>query len=457
METKEKLTLSELNGLIKETLRENFQHPYWITAEISEMNINASGHCYLELIEKEPDSDHIVARARAVVWAYTFRILKPYFETTTGRPLAPGLKILIQVEISFHEIYGLSLTVKDIDPGFTIGEMALRRKEIIDRLQREGVFDMNRQLSFPLVPQRIAIISSATAAGYQDFIHQVTHQPYGYHFNLTLFPAVMQGKDAEQTLIGALEEIYEREEDFDLVVIIRGGGSQADLSCFDNYRLASYIAQFPLPVLTGIGHEKDETVADLVAFTNLKTPTAVAEFILNRVLEFEERMNDISAGIYQKVKEKIFRHHTFLEHYAYSMQVLLQKQLNEHMRKIDLLKHGIIYTTENIYHTQKKRLYVYKDNLTQKMPVYFLSLDREIRKHKELLIRHSRQYLLEIKYKLDIKQKSLTYLNPENILQRGYSITRIGDKAIKNAQTVRQGDIMTTRFFKGKIKSKVIK
>ncbi len=457
MTTQEKLTLSELNGLIRETVENHFQHPYWVIAEISEMKINASGHCYLELIEKGPDNDLPLAKARATIWAYTFRLLKPYFETTAGRPLTTGIKVLLQVVVSFHEVYGLSLTIKDIDPGFTIGEMALKRKKIIERLRKEGIFDMNRQLPFPLVPQRIAIISSETAAGYQDFVHQLTHNPQGYSFDLVLFPAVMQGKDAEDTLIRALEKIYSREQNFDLVVIIRGGGSQADLGCFDNYRLSAHMAQLPLPILTGIGHEKDETVADLVAYTNLKTPTAVAAFILDRMMTFEERIHEVSEAIYQRIQDILFRQNNLLEHNVYKIKSLLQKQLGIHTHLLDRIRQKLFYLSENNRHEKKNERTQYVRELIRSIHDYIEWHKQKPEKYSGEITNVARRYLLEKKQYLDVSQKSLSYLDPMNILRRGYSITRLQGHAIKDPATVKTGDVIHTKLLAGDIKSRIIK
>jgi len=457
VETKDHLTLSALNHRIRKTFEAEFPHPLWVVAEISEIKINASGHCYLELIEKKPDSDLPVAKARAAIWAYTFRMLKPYFETTAGRPLAPGLKVLVQVNVTFHEVYGYTLTIKDIDPVYTVGEMALKRKEIIERLQKEGILTMNKHLPFPLVPQKIAIISSGTAAGYQDFIHQISNNPWGYFFNLTLFPAIMQGSEAEDTLIEALEKIYEKEEDFDVVVIIRGGGSQADLSSFDNYRLAEHIAQFPLPVLTGIGHEKDETVTDLVAYTNLKTPTAVAEFILDRVRNFEEEVTGTAGMIFQTAKQQLSTHDNNLRHFVYEINSLIQNRLSGHVRKLDGIKQKLFYISRKTLQEKKHQLSGYIYNLEQeagkclgwhhqKTGLLTLEMPRLVK-----------QYFTVRKHQLTILGQSLSYLDPVNVLSRGYSITRFRGHALKRSKDVSPGEILNTKLFKGEIKSKIIK
>jgi exodeoxyribonuclease VII large subunit len=269
MEKKE-ITLFQLNTTIRDTLKTYVRDSYWVVAEIAQVKENFNGHCYLELFEKDQASDRIIAQAKATIWATTYRMLKPYFETSTSRKFSSGLKVLICVKVDFHEVFGLSLNITDIDPTYTLGDLALKKAETIRQLKEENVFDMNHELELALVPQRIAIISSKTAAGFTDFITHILSNPFQYKFELCLFPASMQGDKAEESIISALEQINEAESLFDAVVIIRGGGSQTDLSCFDNYWLATHIAQFPLPVLTGIGHEQDDSVVDMVAHTRLK-------------------------------------------------------------------------------------------------------------------------------------------------------------------------------------------
>ncbi|MDP4226408.1 MAG: exodeoxyribonuclease VII large subunit, partial [Bacteroidota bacterium] len=295
------LTLLELNLSIREALTAAFPDSCWIIGEIGEINVNYSGHCYLELIEKGTDSDQIVAKARATIWSSTFRMLKPYFETTTGQTLTTGLKILVKGSVEYHELYGLSINIKDIDPSYTLGDLARKKLEIIKRLEYEGVINMNKELALPLVPQHIAIISSKTAAGYGDFVNHLNNNPNRFAINHTLFPAIMQGNEAESSIVNALDKIYKEHQKYDAVVIIRGGGSQSDLSCFNNYWLAYNIAQFPIPVLTGIGHERDESIADMVAHTKLKTPTAVADFIVSRISAFDFSLDELNQEFSSKV------------------------------------------------------------------------------------------------------------------------------------------------------------
>ena len=281
------ITLVELQRLVKERLHEQFPLPLWVSAEIAELKVNYSGHCYLELVEKGGDNGVPLAQSRAVIWRSVYPRVAAYFEAETGRKLAPGIRILARVTVNYHELYGFSLQITDIDPAYTLGDMERQRQQTIARLQREGVWEMNRETELPPVVQRIAVVSSAHAAGYQDFCQELAKSPYA--FRTELFDAFMQGAAAEESIIGALCAVAERAEEFDAVVLIRGGGAASDLNCFNAYRLCNHVAQFPLPVITGIGHDKDVSVADMVAFRALKTPTAVAGWLTE---ELERRWSD---------------------------------------------------------------------------------------------------------------------------------------------------------------------
>ncbi len=356
----ERLSLSELNGQVKKVLSANFTAPVWVIGEISEMSVNASGHCYLTLIEKGSSEERIVAQARATIWSYTFRMLRPYFETTTGQQLTEGITVLLQVSVEFHEMYGFSLNVRNIDPTYTMGDQARKRREIIQRLTDEGVLTMNKELELPLVPQKIAIISSASAAGYEDFMQQLQRNPKGFQFYTQLFPAVMQGNQAEQSIVEALDRIYPFEHFFDVVVIIRGGGSQVDLSCFDNYNVAYHVTQFPLPVLTGIGHEKDDSIVDLVAHTRLKTPTAVAEFILDGVNAFAERLDLLEQEGTELVENRLEEEKNRLEDLTIDISTMVRTHLNskknELMQRSFKFQQAIRLALQNKEHLLAKKL-----------------------------------------------------------------------------------------------------
>ena len=304
--SREALSLQELNFAIKEAINDALPQRCWVRAEMSDVRANASsGHCYLEFIDKDEKSGQIVAKARGTIWARTFQMVKSYFEKETGQSFVSGLKVLVNVSVEFHEVYGYSLSVHDIDPSYTLGDMVKRRKEIILRLQKEGIFELNQDLPFPLLPQRIAVITSPTAAGYEDFINQLTENEYGFPFYIKLFPAIMQGEKTSESVIAALDKIFPHARLFDVVVIIRGGGSASELSSFDSYPLAANCAQFPLPVITGIGHERDDTVVDMVAHTRMKTPTAVASFLVECMVREASRLRELEQSIYDDVMAQI--------------------------------------------------------------------------------------------------------------------------------------------------------
>ncbi len=298
----ETLSLSDMQQRIKQVLEGALSGSYWITAEINELKTNSAGHCYLELVEKDEAGGTLKAKASATIWAYTFRMLKPYFETTTGRALGAGIRVLVKANVQFHAVYGLSLSITDIDPAYTVGEVELQRRKTIAQLQADGVFDMNRELELPLLPQRVAVISSEQAAGFRDFMNHLHHNEYDFAFHTQLFPSLMQGAGAVQGIIESLSLVNAHRNAFDAVVIIRGGGSVADLACFDDYELAAHVAQFPLPVLTGIGHDKDESVVDMVAHTAFKTPTAVADFLIDCFAGQESRLYDLGNALQQNVR-----------------------------------------------------------------------------------------------------------------------------------------------------------
>ena len=426
---------------------------YWVVAEINDFQVNTAGHCFMELIEKSHNGGQITAKARATIWAYHFRMLAPYFETTTNQRLSAGLKIMLQASVEYHEIYGLSLHVIDINPAFTIGDLAMKRQTIIQQLIDEGVFDMNRELTIPMLPQRIAVISSETAAGYGDFVNQLYNNPHGYDFSHTLFQAVMQGNEAETSIIGALEEIFDLEDMFDIVVLIRGGGSQSDLNCFNNYQLAACIAQFPLPVITGIGHERDETVADLVAYAALKTPTAVADFIVHQALNLHVRL--------QELEDKLADTTEFLlRQNADKLRFLSQRLLtiiHSHARKQDREIHVLLQRLNNAANNlllQKKMQNLQIEKNMQTIAVRFLHeqktvipwLYTQLDKVTNVKISLLKNQIVRFEDKLHL-------LDPVNLLQRGYSITLFDGKVVRNTKAVKRGQLIETLLYDGKIES----
>jgi exodeoxyribonuclease VII large subunit len=301
----EKLTLLDLQEKIKRGIEGAVPGVVWVTAEIGELNNHYSGHCYLDLIDYKEGGRGVAAKARGVIWSNVWRMLKPYFETTSGVRLEKGLHVLLKAQVSFSPVYGLSLNILDIDPSFTVGELELRRQKTIERLKGDGCMEMNPSLQLPALPRRIAVVSAETAAGYRDFMKQLHQNENGFRFCTELFAAQMQGDDAPQSIISALERIAERSDEFDVAIIIRGGGAAMDLVCYDDYNLALNIAQFPLPVITGIGHDHDFHIADMVAHTWLKTPTAVADFFVGLFVEQEQYIMYLFQRISLTLTQKI--------------------------------------------------------------------------------------------------------------------------------------------------------
>ena len=403
------LSLYELNGLVKRSIRSCLPDTYWVQAELSDVRSNYSGHCYLEFIQKDASGNNLIAKARGTIWSNIYKMLKPYFEQETGQAFTSGIKVLVQVSVEFHELYGYSLTVLDIDPTYTVGDMERKRREILRQLEEEGVIDLNKELEMPMLPQRIAVISSATAAGYGDFCNQLSNNPRGYGFRTELFPAIMQGERVEESILSALDAINDRLEEFDVVVIIRGGGATSDLSGFDTYLLAASCAQFPLPIITGIGHERDDTVIDKVAHTRVKTPTAAAEFLIAKIDKCADVLDEMSARLMLGVRNRLLWEHRRIENLAQRIPSTVYKRIAD--AKYDLL-----------------------------------SAQRDLQMV-------SRQFLSAKKHRLELLQQRLNDALPEKQLARGYSITLKNGKAVKDASLLKEGDKLITMFYQGQVES----
>lgn len=429
------LSLYELNALVKRSINSCMPDTYWVQAELSDVRSNYSGHCYLEFVQKEPRGNNLIAKARGTIWSNVYRLLKPYFEEETGQAFVAGIKVLVNVSVEFHELYGYSLTVQDIDPTYTLGDMARRRREILKQLEEEGVLTLNKELELPLLARRIAVISSATAAGYGDFCNQLEHNPYGFIFYPHLFPAIMQGDRVEQSIIAALDAINARRDDWDVVVIIRGGGATSDLSGFDTYDLAANCAQFPLPIITGIGHERDDTVLDSVSHTRVKTPTAAAEFLINHLHDTAETLEDYTSSILYAVSARMEREKTRLARFTERIPIQTKMRLkDEHYRQERVMKQ-------------------LEAGLQSR-------LARE-RHHLQLIESQlgigSQHRLVKETHRLQLLEQQLKAASPEHLLKRGYSITLRNGKAVTDASSLKEGDELDTRFAKGAIKSIVTK
>lgn len=329
--------LLALQEQIKQALGETFFETVWLQAEISELKQNPSGHCYLTLVEKDVRSSALLARSPAVIWASAWRMIKPYFEAQAGRPLEPGLSVLVRVQVSYSALYGLSLVIYDIDPSFTVGELELARQRTIARLESEGMFGMNALLPLPVLPHRLAVISSATAAGYRDFLRHLEENEYGFRFRTKLFPAVMQGDEAPESIIAALDAVALEETGFDAVLILRGGGGAMDLACFDDYELAVNVAQFPLPVLTAIGHDHDYHIIDRVAHTYVKTPTALADWLVDRFAGAWWQLDSLSQRLQLAVRSKAARQQGVVDALVLRLSHAASARYGDALRRVEAL------------------------------------------------------------------------------------------------------------------------
>lgn len=352
--SEQSLTLLDLQRMVRATLESRFRDPLWISAEISELKVNRSGHCYLNLVEKGATDGAPRAEARAVIWKSAYLSMASMFEAATGATLRAGLRVLVRVVVTYHEIYGFSLQIIDIDPRYTLGEIERRRRETIARLQQDGVWDMNRELELPRPTLRIAIVSSDTAAGYQDFMNELGRSTY--RFQTSLFRSLMQGDAAEESIVAALTEIAQREEDFDVVAIIRGGGSTSDLALFDSYLIASYVAQFPLPIFSGIGHDKDVSVVDMVAHTSLKTPTAVATKLVEMADYEMTLVENFATEIAHNVEDMLHGEELHLYTHGVNISREATRHISNHEKRIELLKDGLLSRVEYMISTEEQRL-----------------------------------------------------------------------------------------------------
>lgn len=409
---KQSLTLLELNSLVRRSLEQCMPDEYWIEAELSEVHING-GHCYVEFVQNDEYRRKQVAKARGIIWQQTFGLLKSFFEDTTGQVFGAGIKVRVQVSVSFHEVFGYSLIVHQIDPAYTMGDMALRRQQILKQLEEEGIIHLNKELDMSELPQRIAVISSNVAAGYGDFANQLKQNEQGFAFHIELFQALMQGNQAELSVLDAMQQIDSRIDDFDVLVIIRGGGATSDLACFDSYLLAAAVAQFRLPVITGIGHERDETVIDKVAHTRVKTPTAAAAFLINRMAIAADRLWNLADNLYHLVVER----------------------LNSESQKLLMFR-------SRIPAVAIKQLGDSRSNLVLESKDLCSAVDK---------------YLLSERHRLALYASKVSDASPQKILAKGYSITTSRGKVLKDALKCKNGDKLVTQLYSGTIVSNVVK
>ena len=424
------LTLFELNSLVRQVIEGTLSQEYWVEAEVSECREN-KGHCYLELIQKDERSAIPIARASARCWASKWNVIRPYFERTTGQRLHAGMKVLLKVYAQFHEAYGFAWIVTDIDPNYTLGDMARKRQEIIRQLKEEGVFDMQKELYLPLFCQRIAVISSQTAAGYGDFVNQLASNDFHLQFTTRLFPAVMQGDQIEASVIKALNAIYQQVDDFDCVVIIRGGGAVADMSGFDTLALAENVAQFPLPIITGIGHDRDECVLDMVSFLRVKTPTAAAAFLISHLKKVLDAVNDAQDRITGHAQQKLSVLKAQLSAMAEVLPRVFSTIRTRQEARLDSLYSRFVNHAQQ--RTLNFRLSI--DSLATRLPI---------------LLEHR---MMKEKHQLQLLEEKAKSLDPALLLRRGYSMTMKDGRIVRDATQLQAGDEIETRLEKGTITS----
>ena len=352
------ITLYDLQRMVRTTVEECFATPLWVSAEISELKVNRSGHCYLNLVEKGNSEGAPRAEARAVIWRNNYTQIDAMFREATGSPLSSGIGVLVRVVVTYHEIYGFSLQIIDLDPNYTLGDVERRRRETIERLKEDGVWDMNRELSLPRPLLRIAVVSSATAAGYRDFMTEIGSSPF--NFNVTLFEATMQGEGAEESVVNALSAIAERESDFDIAVIIRGGGSTSDLALFDSYRIALYVTQMPMAVITGIGHDKDVSVVDMVAHYMCKTPTAVGAFLVDSATAELNTIYDLSNEFRQLSEQMLNNQSSYIAQRKLELCHLASQNISNHSHNLSAIEQSIKELSSHIIATEEQRIESFK-------------------------------------------------------------------------------------------------
>ncbi|MBQ8948917.1 MAG: exodeoxyribonuclease VII large subunit [Prevotella sp.] len=441
MKHERRLTLFELNSLVREVIECEMPHEYWVEAELSECR-ESRGHCFLELIQKDEHNATPIAKASAKCWASKWMIIRPYFERTTGQRLHAGMKVLLKVYPQFHEAFGFSWIVTDIDPTYTLGDMARKRQEIIRQLKEEGVFDLQKELQLPRFCQHIAVISSETAAGYGDFCNQLADNPYGFQFHTQLFPAIMQGEGVEQSIIAALNRIYQGQSNhnsqfpiinsqFDCVVIIRGGGATSDMSGFDTLALAENVANFPIPIITGIGHDRDESILDMVSHTRVKTPTAAAALLIEHLKAVLDVLNDAQDRITNIVQQKLSTLNTQLSTLQAAIPRILTVVLTRQHASLDALNQRLSSSIQRRIVSERGRMEAFE----QRLPML------------------AERRLTQEKHQIEIISEKLRMLDPTLLLKRGYSITMKDGRVVKDVAALKTGDEIETKLSVGTIQS----
>lgn len=448
------VSLYELTCRIRNAISTQLPGSYWVRAEISEGRQNANGHFYCRFIEKNAAGTDI-ASAAGIIWAGTYVTLRARFERETGQRFGAGIKVLVRVRINFHERYGLSLLVEDIDPSYTLGDMVRRRKEIIDKLTAEGVVNLNKQLVLPRLLLRIAVITSETAAGFGDFCNHLAHGGHMFNIKIKLFPAIMQGDKVEQSVINALNAVLAESKDWDAVVIIRGGGAVSDLNGFDTYLLAANVAQFPLPVITGIGHDRDETVLDLVANVRCKTPTAVADFLIERLSKELELLENCAATLKVCAQNKLNAQLQRMDSFVALIPLVFSRVIDKEKARYRILSERLPNAIQNVCRGERSRC----ERLVMRMEMNTKSMIANMQ-NRLLHVSERLQFVVPAvlsrqKQRLESCERGIRLAQPERVLKLGFSLTLKDGKAVTDASQLSSGDRIVTLLSNGEVTSRV--
>ena len=454
--TQKYYSLGELTGSIRKVIAKTYTSAYWVKTEIAKLNFYPySGHCYPDLVEKQ--NNKVVAQIRATIWSGTYDSIAKKFRQVTGENLSEGMTVLLLVRVVYHEQHGLSLNILDVEPSFTLGEMAREKMQSIQRLKGEGLFNKNKQLTFPLLPKNIAVISVETSKGYHDFVNILQNNRYGYHFEQTLFPALLQGEGAVKSIVQQLKAIAAKAIRFDVVVIIRGGGGDVGLSAYDNYALAKEVAAFPLPIITGIGHATNETVTEMVAFANKITPTDVAYFLIEKFENFHAVVYNLKERLETGTNLFLTKHSEILNGFTNNFKQQVKFLVEQHKAKLMLYQSEINNLLQHFLNAKRNNLLEISTRLQYKPAAVVARETDRLTRFNERLILLSKQRLKSQLIVLTHLETKLNLLKPENILNRGYSITRLNGKALKRPEDAKTGDKIISILSEGSIESTITK
>lgn len=445
------VSLKDYLASVRAAVANHVEADVWVRAEISELRVNGSGHCYLTLVEKEESGKmNVCAKVSAIIWANLYNMVAPMFESVTRQPLQRGMTVLVRVSPNFHEAFGFSLIISDIDPTFTLGDMARRRQEVIDKLKADGVWDMNRELQFPSLPQRVAVISSETAAGFGDFVNQLENNARHFKFYWHLFPAVMQGDGAPASIMSALDEVYAHSDLFDVVVIVRGGGASADMLAFDDYDLASCCAQFPLPIVSGVGHERDTCVVDMVAWRRCKTPTAVGAMLVECMEQAYARLEELALLLDSETRQLLQDEKNRLASAHLVLAKTVPLKLSAEKTLLTNLCAALRVAVANECKGAENRLHNKMADLKSAVRLAAHSAESHIGTLIPRLYQASRSLVGLQQAKVELLAQKVDLLSPQKLLEKGYTLTLKNGKIVRSASCLEKGERVETVFADGR-------